>query len=74
MEYTYAKKNVIYLKFKFQIKFSRLPSYHSNRGKHHNIYNAIQYNIALDGECEWTDVIMTAISKPTTYQKFCLNH
>lgn len=38
------KKNVIYLKFKFQIKFSRVPGYHGNRGKHHNIYNyTMQY-------------------------------
>lgn len=72
MEHSYAKKNVTYLKFKFQIKFIRVPGYHGN--KHHNIYNAIQYNIALDGECELTDIIMTAISVPIIYQEFCLNH
>lgn len=61
MGHSYMKENVIYLKFKFQIKFSRVPGYHGNRGKHHNIYNAIQYNIALGGECEWTDVRMSTI-------------
>ena len=38
MAYTYNKKNVIYWTFKFQIKFSRVPGYRDNRGKHYNKY------------------------------------